>query len=341
MKAARSIFGYISDLTPITFTEVTETSSANSPVGDIRLVNNDQTDSSGYALFPSDPDMQLRGDVFLANSAIANPYTAGSFEFDTTFHEIAHSLGLKHPGNYNAGAEPSTEPDNYLATSEDSKTLSVVSYAEHPQNLQRIDFGPYDLLVLKFLYGLKPQNLSNTTYIWTDNIGQQLQTVVDDGGQDLIDLQNITTATRIDLREGNSSSAGLTGSNAAQAGVAAVQNIQMAFGTVIEAVLGSSQADTITGNASQNKFEGRGGNDLLDGGDGIDTAVWSGPVANYKLSQTNTGFALQTMMGDEGIDHLHNIKRLRFSDGSLALDLNGNAGTVAKILGAVFHLTRQ
>lgn len=105
--------------------------------------------------------------------------------------------------------------------------------------------------------------------------------------------------------------------------------------------MGSSQADTIIGNASQNKFEGRGGNDLLDGGDGIDTAVWSGPVANYKLSQTNTGFALQTMMGDEGIDQLHNIERLRFSDGSLALDLNGNAGTVAKILGAVFHLTRQ
>ena len=215
MAATRSLFTYISSVVPITFTEVTETTASTSPVGDIRLVNNDQTDSSGYALFPSDTDTLLRGDVFLANSAIGNSYAAGSFEYDTALHEIAHALGLKHPGNYNAGSEPSTEPGNYLATSEDSKTLSVVSYAEHPQDLQRIDFAPYDLLALKYMYGLKPQNLGNSTYTWTDTIGKQLQTLIDDGGQDQIDLQNITTATRIDLREGSSSSAGLIGPNAA------------------------------------------------------------------------------------------------------------------------------
>jgi serralysin len=334
--ATRSVLNYISSVVPITFKEVVETSADNSPVGDIRLVNNDQADSSGYALFPSDSDTLLRGDVFLANSAIDKSYAAGSFEYDTTLHEIAHALGLKHPGNYNAGTEPSTDPGNYLATSEDSKTLSVVSYAEHSQELQRIDFAPYDLLALKYMYGLKPQNLGNSTYIWTDAIGQQLQTLIDDGGQDQIDLQNITTATRIDLREGSSSSAGLTGANAAQVNVAALQNIQMAFDTVIETVLGSPQADTIIGNASPNKLEGRGGSDVLDGGDGIDTAVWTSPLANYKLSQTATGFAVQAKSGIDGTDQLQNIERLLFSDTSVALDLNGNAGTVAKILGAVF-----
>lgn len=336
MAATRSLFSYISSVVPITFTEVTESTASTSPVGDIRLVNNDQTDSSGYALFPSDTDTLLRGDVFLANSAIDNSYAAGSFEYDTALHEIAHALGLKHPGNYNAGSEPSTEPGNYLATSEDSKTLSVVSYAEHPQELQRIDFAPYDLLALKYMYGLKPQNLGNSTYTWTDTIGKQLQTLIDDGGQDQIDLQFITTATRIDLHEGSSSSAGLTGPNAAQEGVAATQNIQMAFGTVIETVLGSPQADTIIGNASANKFEGRGGNDVLDGGDGIDTAVWSGPSANYKVSKAAAGFSVQATTGNEGTDQLQNIERLRFSDEGVALDLNGNAGTVAKILGVVF-----
>jgi hypothetical protein len=212
----------------------------------------------------------------------------------------------------------------------------VVSYAEHPQDLQRVDFAPYDLLALKYMYGLKPQNFGNSTYVWTDAIGKQLQTLIDDGGQDQIDLQNITTSTRIDLREGSSSSAGLTGPNAAQEGVAATQNIQMAFGTVIENVLGSPQADTLIGNASANKFEGRGGNDVLDGGDGIDTAAWSGSVANYKISKTAAGFSVQAVAGNEGTDQLQNIERLRFSDGGVALDLNGNAGTVAKILGAVF-----
>ena len=35
-------------------------------------------------------------------------------------------------------------------------------------------------------------------------------------------------------------------------------------------------------------------------------------------------------------DLLTNIERLRFNDKSIAIDLNGNAGTTVKILGAVF-----
>jgi hypothetical protein len=38
----------------------------------------------------------------------------------------------------------------------------------------------------------------------------------------------------------------------------------------------------------------------------------------------------------EGNDILRNIERLQFLDKSIAFDLNGNAGTTAKILGAVF-----
>jgi len=38
----------------------------------------------------------------------------------------------------------------------------------------------------------------------------------------------------------------------------------------------------------------------------------------------------------EGTDTLVNIERLQFSDVSVALDLSGNAGTTARILGAVF-----
>lgn len=333
--ATRAIFAYIGTVLPITFTEVTETSAANTAVGDIRLANNDQ-DSAGYALYPVGDDAQLKGDVFLANSAIGNAYVVGSYDYDTVLHEISHALGLKHPGNYNAGSAPSTEPGNYLATSEDSKTLSVVSYAEHAQGLQRVDFAPYDLLALKYLYGLKAQNVGNNTYAWTDSIGGQLQTLVDDGGQDTIDLRKITTPTTIDLREGHSSSAGLTGQYATTSGIPAEQNVQIAFGTVIEAVVGSDQADQIIGNAGNNTFEGRGGNDHLDGGDGLDTAVWAGNAAQYKISPTATGYAVQSLSSAEGTDQLQNMERLRFSDESVALDLSGNAGITAKILGAVF-----
>jgi hypothetical protein len=40
--------------------------------------------------------------------------------------------------------------------------------------------------------------------------------------------------------------------------------------------------------------------------------------------------------GSDDTDYLTNIERLKFSDKSIALDLDGNAGTTAKILGAVF-----
>ncbi|PWS36796.1 hypothetical protein DFH01_16845 [Falsiroseomonas bella] len=43
----------------------------------------------------------------------------------------------------------------------------------------------------------------------------------------------------------------------------------------IERVTGTSLADTITGGPASNSFNGRGGDDSLDGGDGIDTAEYS------------------------------------------------------------------
>ena len=333
--AARSLFSYISSILPIQFVEIVESASSNSPVGDIRLVNNNQ-DSAGYAIYPNDVDKQYRGDVFLANSALSSTFAPGSYEYDTLLHEITHALGLKHPGNYNAGSAPSTDPGNYLASAVDSKTLSVVSYAEQAQGLQRIDFAPYDLLALKYLYGLKPQNTGDDVYTWTDRMGNQLQTLVDDGGHDTLDLKLLSTANTVDLREGHSSSAGITGSSADVPGVAAVLNVQIAFGTVIEDVLGSDQADELIGNASNNLFQGRGGNDILDGGDGLDTAVWSGQAAQYTVRIGPEGCTVQSQQSNEGTDELVHVERLRFQDQSLALDLQAGAGTVAKILGAVF-----
>ena len=335
--AARNILTYISAIVPITFVEVVETTLANSPVGDIRMANNKQATSAGYAFSPSSTssDLQLQGDIFMANAAIKESFAAGTFEYDTLIHEIAHAIGLKHPGNYNAGSEPSKDPGNYLATSEDSKMLSVVSYAEHEDYLQRIDFGPYDLLALKYLYGLKPQNLGDNTYAWTDSIGGQLQTLVDDGGRDTIDLKNITQATVLDLREGSSSNLG-TWSYEDITNLPSQKNLQIAFGTLIEVVLGSNKADKITGNASNNLFEGRGGNDVLDGGEGRDTAVWSGALSQYKLSNTQNTYTVEATTGTEGKDQILNIERLKFQDQSLALDMAGNAGLTAKVLSAVF-----
>jgi hypothetical protein len=75
------------------------------------------------------------------------------------------------------------------------------------------------------------------------------------------------------------------------------------------------------------------GNQVLQGGPGVDTAIFADASSAHTLLKESTGWTLQ---GTGGNDVLTGVERLQFSDTSLALDLEGNAGVVAKILGAVF-----
>ena len=79
-----------------------------------------------------------------------------------------------------------------------------------------------------------------------------------------------------------------------------------------------------------------GGDDQIDGAAGVDTAVYSGHRSQYVVTKTAAGFQVNGTQTQEGTDTLTNMERLQFSDGHVALDLSGNAGEVAKILGAVF-----
>lgn len=77
-------------------------------------------------------------------------------------------------------------------------------------------------------------------------------------------------------------------------------------------------------------------NEAFDGLQGLDTVALDGPRAGYTLTHQSTGWTLQdTVAGRDGTDTLSNIERLHFSDKSLALDLNGAAGTAARLIGAV------
>ncbi|MCM8622478.1 MAG: hypothetical protein NFW16_12270 [Candidatus Accumulibacter sp.] len=77
--------------------------------------------------------------------------------------------------------------------------------------------------------------------------------------------------------------------------------------------------------------------DSQPGGAGdIDVAVFSGKLTDYALTKTNSGYTVRALTGTDGTDTISNVERLKFADVSLALDIDGNAGKVAKILGAVF-----
>ncbi|MBI5275657.1 MAG: hypothetical protein HY854_04290 [Burkholderiales bacterium] len=113
----------------------------------------------------------------------------------------------------------------------------------------------------------------------------------------------------------------------------AVENLQLAAGTAPLEGQGNALANVMAGNDGRNTLIGGGGNDTIDGGAGIDTAAYSGTRGQYTVQQTGGGLQVS---GGEGTDTLSNIERLWFTDTGVAYDLQGNAGTVAKILGVVF-----
>lgn len=116
----------------------------------------------------------------------------------------------------------------------------------------------------------------------------------------------------------------------------------------IENAVGSVFGDTLTGSAANNRLEGSDGNDtlhstagddVLDGGLGLDTAVFPLARVAYTLQRSGNGLFTIEKPNAAGSDQLPGIERLLFSDTRLALDLDGNAGKTAKLLGAVFGLS--
>lgn len=91
-----------------------------------------------------------------------------------------------------------------------------------------------------------------------------------------------------------------------------------------------------TGNSSNETFTGGSGDDNIDGAAGIDTAVFTLAKSNYLITKTGSEILVKANSGTDGTDTLTNIERIKFSDQSIAFDISGNAGKVAKILCAVF-----
>jgi hypothetical protein len=94
--------------------------------------------------------------------------------------------------------------------------------------------------------------------------------------------------------------------------------------------------DTITGSTHPDLLAGFRGADTLDGAGGIDGAFYTGERAGYQVAKSGAAWQVADRSGLDGVDTLLNVERLSFEDVSVALDLEGNAGTVARILGAVF-----
>jgi hypothetical protein len=96
------------------------------------------------------------------------------------------------------------------------------------------------------------------------------------------------------------------------------------------------QADRFDGSEGDDQFQGFGGDDLLQGDGGIDTAHYRGDRADYHLVDDGSSWRVADHTGRDGTDRLVGVERLEFRDGGVALDLQGHAGTVARLIGALF-----
>lgn len=206
----------------------------------------------------------------------------------TLTHEIGHTLGLSHPGTYNAGNGNPTYKDASYA--QDTRGYSLMSYwseSNTGQSFTKDGSGAYasaplvdDIVAVQKLYGANYQTRADdTVYGFNSNTGRDFYSahsnsdklvfaVWDGGGNDTLDFSGFTHNQKINLNAGSFSDVG-----------GLVGNVSIAYGVTVENAIGGSGNDLLIGNAAANILEGGAGNDILYGGGGGDT-LWGGAGAD-------------------------------------------------------------
>ena len=312
----RAMLAYISTLVDLRFVETSYVKGSNT----IAYANSTLTNMAGFSYYPH--ASSIGSDVYIdsGNPAFQTP-TDGKYSSYLFVHETGHALGLKHP----------FEGVKQLDTVEDNAHLTVMAYDPSSADMH-MKYGDLDIAALQYLYGpSKTARTGDTTFIYNEKTSNFIW---DGGGNDTIDASASSKGVTIYLTPGYW---GFNGA-AASGHITDAGQITVNFGTVIERLIGSQYDDHLYGNDLNNTFQGLGGNDFIDGGKGIDTVIMDSMRTDFMLSGNGgTWTVADTRRGSsDGTETLVNVERLTFNDTHIALDLAGNAGDVAKLIGAVF-----
>jgi hypothetical protein len=213
-----------------------------------------------------------------------------------------------------------------------------------------LKYSALDIAALQYIYGpSSTARIGNDTYSCSQI---DCNFIWDGGGIDTLSVATSSQGATVYLTPGYWGYIGKAKANL----ITAPSQITVNFGSQIENLTGSSFDDKLFGNELNNLLKGGSGNDLIEGwdgsdtilgeagddlingGDGIDFAQYLSSSSNYIVQNTSQSCKIidkRVGSTSDGTDSLTNIERIRFADKSLAVDFDGNAGKVAKILGAV------
>ena len=312
---------YIETVTALSFVQSDEVLASNTL---LFALNKQEEDSYGYGYLPE--IQPLGSDIYTAIHPTNETMSVGTQGALTLIHEVGHALGLKHPHEQAEGLGEIS----VLPIDEDSVAITVMSYEESTVENFKFEFSHLDIAALHYIYEPNPAaRASDDTY---EISSTQANFIWDGAGVDTIDASKLKTGVTLHLTPGYHD---FVGESAASI-VTAPGQITVNFGTTIEKIIGSAFNDALFGNTQNNVITGNGGSDTIDGGGGLDTALYAESVSAITLSSSEENasvtWTITLLNGDK--DTLVNVERLSFNDSRVALDLDGHAGSTAKLLGA-------
>jgi hypothetical protein len=342
-RNVRRIFSDLERWLPVRFVEVAET---DSTIGAIRYLLSDGEGDPFYA-YTYYPGRTIGGDVHLSR-AVADAdetgfaATAGSYGYRAILHETLHALGLKHPGNYDAGAGYSPPP--FLAPAIDNSTNTIMSY--NTAGFYEMTPMVYDRQALQYLYGAADTGKAATVYAFTtladywvgktefgDRQRLTKQTIWDGGGEDTLDFSRlgIVRDHRFDLRPGGFLTAQAAYNSQRYRDLATQQQfstseygVALSSEALIENLVNSIGNDFMIANAAANKFLGyrlgqRSGNDVIAQSDVADRVV----LQDYVLADLQVAVSddeLLIRLAGDGT-----LRILNYFQQPLDLQLNGQS----------------